>query len=1054
MSIAEDKSKYHTVGETMEVTLDDCMLSSTHVETYGKFVKLSSNELSSATDCTEYRTSVGQELTLQDDESFSLMSAPQPPHALGHRLNVSIDDESFLPPSTSQQCPAGNYRLNSSTNHLPQNKHFLIEPLCAQHGLYEEKEVFKDGDVSIIAEWLSELDCTCTLEERPGSSESLSSTKLNLAKQAEFCDSELLIRPSKRKGIDITSPDHIYLFEHTHSTAQHELDKTTAFLLEDTLTRTMEAVDDGSPPSADSAQHKGGDPKASTSISGSNSSLYCSCESGSECFSNVAGSFERTRRTEQVQADTGPCLVWETQKQEEPEPVSGCTGEVAGVGIHMVHSRDLQTIPFKDSQFINRRMCRGSPLRMDSEGPQYHSPSDGRQCSDCDKGRLYTHTSTDSSDILQSSQAEPVYINSCDNEEQTTVAKSSLKQSVNLNNENRLSLDVLSAMNANIHNHKRKQIEQFMAEAPTDHIEDEDFPGLLRPSAKQSSSSIVPTDKPDLKISRRGSASTDSNIRNKTKMSLTEECSSAGGKKEDGGAGLEKLLKDIKLGNETGLSVQLSGDGLSPFVTPRTKSRLANSTSRSYNSSLFEQTIVTPTRVRRVRKQQMVDARSPFGAFSHGCAVSQGVEDEDETCSFAHSRDDETADFDTVPFIRWNNNEKETVQPLAPWCSEQGDADFDTVPFPNPNCEKRTVRSPSPMDDANSNKQCIHINSQMNTSNGSQTAPCPINLEQGGISQDDCFCPPMRQQEVAQPNVRANYSSEDNDLPSELSILKEGHGVNGAAELSCALPQSPSPCPSPVPLAGDPETESSDRPLDSNMCESTRLEDTGLPQGTRGQRCSFSKWPGAGRLSKIPNHDGEWQSLLGDLELRLSPGGRPVNGGESEMVEYLYTDTEEGHTFIERRYPCTDVSVENLSTSGSEETVIYDWRAYKNGDMLHPEEKENELPKLSPRLQLLSNSQIRRQLKDYGEDPGPVTDFTRKVYLHSLNKIRKDPFSKKPQQPTSYSPELCRSLETFVFPDCSQDELALVQQFEQPDQNRKWREGLLKSSFNYLLLDP
>ncbi|XP_048416151.2 ankyrin repeat and LEM domain-containing protein 1 [Stegostoma tigrinum] len=1056
MGIAEDKSKYHTVGETMDVTLDDCILSSTHVETYGKFVELSSNELSSATDCTEYHTSVGQELPLQDDESFSFVSAPQPPQALGHRLNVSIDDESFLPPSASQQCPAENYRLNSSTNHLPQNKHFLIEPLCAQRGLYEEKEVFKDGDVSVIAEWLSELDCSCTLEERPGSSESLSSTKLSLAKQAEFCDSELLIRPSKRQGIDITSPDHIYLFEHTHLTTQHELDKTTAVLLEDTLSCTMEIVDAGSPLSANSAQHNGGDPKASTSISDSSSTLYCSCESGSECFPNAAGMFERARRTEQVQADTGPCLARETQKQEEPEPVSACTGEVAAVGIHVVHSRDLQTIPFEDSQFIIRRMCRDSPLRTDSEGPQCRTP---RQCNDSNKGHLYTHTSTDCSDILQSSQAEPVYVNSCDNEKQTTVAKSSLKQLVNLNNEIGSSLDVLSAMNANIHNHK---IEHFMAEAPSDHMEDEDFLGLLRPSAKQSSSSTVPMDKANLQILHRGSASTDSDIRNKTKMSLTEECSSAGGEKEDGGAGLEKLLQDIKLGNETGLSVQIGGDGLSPFVTPRTKSRLANSASRSYNSSLFEQTIVTPTRVRRVRKQQMVDARSPFGALGHGGAVCQGVEDEDETCSFAHSRDDETADFDTVPFVRWNNNEKETVQPLAPGCSEQGDADFDTVPFPNPNCEKQTSRSPSPMDDANSNKQCIHINRQMNASSRSQTVPLPKNLEQGGISQDDCFCPPMRQQEVAHPNVRVNYvsrrrscnSSENNDLQSELGILKEGHGVNGAAELSCALPQSPSPCPSPVLLAVDPETDSSDRPLDSKVCESTRLEDTGLPQGTPGQRCSFSRWPGAGRLSKIPNHDGEWQSLMGDLELQLSPGGRPVNGGESEMVEYLYTDTEEGHTFIERRYPCTDVSVENLSTSGSEETVIYDWRAYKNGDVLRPEEKENELPKLSPRLQLLSNSQIRRQLKDYGEDPGPVTDFTRKVYLHSLNKIRKDPFSKKPQQPTSYSPELCRSLETFVFPDCSQDELALVQQFEQPDQNRKWREGLLKSSFNYLLLDP
>lgn len=53
-----------------------------------------------------------------------------------------------------------------------------------------------------------------------------------------------------------------------------------------------------------------------------------------------------------------------------------------------------------------------------------------------------------------------------------------------------------------------------------------------------------------------------------------------------------------------------------------------------------------------------------------------------------------------------------------------------------------------------------------------------------------------------------------------------------------------------------------------------------------------------------------------------------------------------------------------------------------------------------------------------------------------------------------YSPELCVALRTFVLPDCQDDELALCQQFDQPDQNRKWREGVIKSSFNYLLLDP
>ena len=55
---------------------------------------------------------------------------------------------------------------------------------------------------------------------------------------------------------------------------------------------------------------------------------------------------------------------------------------------------------------------------------------------------------------------------------------------------------------------------------------------------------------------------------------------------------------------------------------------------------------------------------------------------------------------------------------------------------------------------------------------------------------------------------------------------------------------------------------------------------------------------------------------------------------------------------------------------------------------------------------------------------------------------------------SGHSPELCRALQTLELPDCQADELALCQQFDQADQNRKWREGVIKSSFNYLLLDP
>ncbi|XP_021106744.1 ankyrin repeat and LEM domain-containing protein 1 isoform X2 [Heterocephalus glaber] len=55
---------------------------------------------------------------------------------------------------------------------------------------------------------------------------------------------------------------------------------------------------------------------------------------------------------------------------------------------------------------------------------------------------------------------------------------------------------------------------------------------------------------------------------------------------------------------------------------------------------------------------------------------------------------------------------------------------------------------------------------------------------------------------------------------------------------------------------------------------------------------------------------------------------------------------------------------------------------------------------------------------------------------------------------SKYSPELAKALRTGCIPDCQADENALAQQFEQPNPSKRWREGVVKSSFTYLLLDP
>ncbi|XP_061330663.1 ankyrin repeat and LEM domain-containing protein 1 isoform X1 [Pezoporus flaviventris] len=101
-------------------------------------------------------------------------------------------------------------------------------------------------------------------------------------------------------------------------------------------------------------------------------------------------------------------------------------------------------------------------------------------------------------------------------------------------------------------------------------------------------------------------------------------------------------------------------------------------------------------------------------------------------------------------------------------------------------------------------------------------------------------------------------------------------------------------------------------------------------------------------------------------------------------------------------------------------------------------------------LQPLSDEGLRRRLRALGDEPGPITALTRQLYLRRLEELLRTPRNGQ----TGHSPELAAALQSGLIPDCAQDELVLRQEFDHPKRNRPWREGLVKSSFNYLLLDP
>ncbi|XP_005359213.1 ankyrin repeat and LEM domain-containing protein 1 isoform X1 [Microtus ochrogaster] len=97
----------------------------------------------------------------------------------------------------------------------------------------------------------------------------------------------------------------------------------------------------------------------------------------------------------------------------------------------------------------------------------------------------------------------------------------------------------------------------------------------------------------------------------------------------------------------------------------------------------------------------------------------------------------------------------------------------------------------------------------------------------------------------------------------------------------------------------------------------------------------------------------------------------------------------------------------------------------------------------------MSDLQLLQALRALGHSPGPVTPFTRGHYLRRLQEAQASS-----GESLGHSPELAEVLRTGRIPDCQADEAALAQYFERPDPTKRWRGGLTKSSFTYLLLDP
>lgn len=130
--------------------------------------------------------------------------------------------------------------------------------------------------------------------------------------------------------------------------------------------------------------------------------------------------------------------------------------------------------------------------------------------------------------------------------------------------------------------------------------------------------------------------------------------------------------------------------------------------------------------------------------------------------------------------------------------------------------------------------------------------------------------------------------------------------------------------------------------------------------------------------------------------LSYTPGGRPLILDVDEPVQYLYTDTEQGHKLIETHVPPTantSLSSSMISAS-SDETVIYDWRSMQTGEMGNrgkenqkPPQKERADEDLFPESKGMTDKELRLRLVELGESPGPISSRTRPTYMRRLCRL-------------------------------------------------------------------
>ncbi|XP_013384672.1 ankyrin repeat and LEM domain-containing protein 1-like [Lingula anatina] len=172
----------------------------------------------------------------------------------------------------------------------------------------------------------------------------------------------------------------------------------------------------------------------------------------------------------------------------------------------------------------------------------------------------------------------------------------------------------------------------------------------------------------------------------------------------------------------------------------------------------------------------------------------------------------------------------------------------------------------------------------------------------------------------------------------------------------------------------------------------------------------------------------------------------------SEIEEWVHTEDKVGASIIEMHIlpEPTAVNSSVLSEVPPEPEDYKDWNSFLPAD-------SNQV-QIPAELAALSNEEVRRRLFNMGDFPGPVMDSTRMLYLRRLARLLHNPDLAQKHVPVDkpvYKQELALALKgNLDMSVCEGLEQQLCGQFASPDPAMFWREGIQKSSFNYMLLDP